>query len=70
MDIVAQADVDGSFEVANADMDFSVEGNGPEFGVLDGDLDLIVDEVMDVDGVQADVDTGVNVVTTATSATP
>jgi hypothetical protein len=69
MDIVADADLDGMFEVT-ADKDFSVEGNGPQFGIVDGDLDRIVDEVMDVDGVSADVDTGVNVVTTATSATP
>ena len=69
MDIDADADLDGSFEVSGS-KDFSVEFDGPTRGIVDADFDTIVDEVMDVDGVQADVDTGVNVVTTATSATP
>jgi hypothetical protein len=67
MDIVAQADVDGFFEVTG-DRDYlSLQ---PEQGVAQGDVESMFDVVADVDGVQADVDTGVNVVTTATSATP
>ena len=54
------ADVDGVFTLT-ADADLMQ---------IQGDKDIFVDEVMDVDGVVADVDTGVNVVTTATSLTP
>jgi outer membrane biosynthesis protein TonB len=60
VDDVMDADVDGTFEVTS----------DADLVQIMGDKDIIVDEVMDVEGVVADVDTGVNIVVTATSATP
>ena len=71
IDLVQDADVDTRGEYL-ADADFSNYPDSEEqpYDQIMGDIDTTVDEVMDIDGVQADVDTGVNVVTTATSLTP
>ena len=71
IDIIADADVDVRGEyMADADFGNFYDAQNNPYDQIAADVDVFVDEVMDVDGVAADVDTGINIVTTATSLTP